>query len=125
MPGKCHHPACPLLPLIRLNANYQVLKWVMIIGTTLHGVTHLLQAILLTAFFIGEEVVELLMVRSFTGFFSRPLIMHPGIGQTIEERGISTGVFAFMLMLSICLVAYQFYIERVFYLMWIKVTDGL
>ena len=38
---------------LRLDGNYQVLKWVMIIGTTLHGVTHFLQAMLLTAFFIG------------------------------------------------------------------------
>jgi len=44
-----------------------------------------------------------------------------GMGQRIDEYKINKGVFAFMVILCFFLVFYQFYLERIFYVMWIKV----
>lgn len=41
--------------LYRLRAEYNFLKIVLLTGTIVHGVTHFIQAVLLTAFFVGER----------------------------------------------------------------------
>mmetsp|Transcript_24475 Transcript_24475/g.53464 ORF Transcript_24475/g.53464 Transcript_24475/m.53464 type:complete len:569 (-) Transcript_24475:360-2066(-) len=85
--------------LYRLKANYYLLKWTMIVGTTVHGVTHLLQAALLTAFFVG-------------------------MGKRMEQYHISKGIFAIMVILCTLLVFYQYYLEKIFYEMWLKVAKA-
>ncbi|GAX76394.1 hypothetical protein CEUSTIGMA_g3839.t1 [Chlamydomonas eustigma] len=85
--------------LYRLNANYILLKWVMIVGTTMHGITHLVQAMLLTAFFVG-------------------------MGIRMKEYHIHVGIYVFMVVLCFCLCVYQIYLEHIFYIMWIKVATA-
>ena len=39
----------------------------------------------------------------------------------MDEYKINRGIFAFMVILCFFLVCYQYYLERIFYEMWIKV----
>jgi hypothetical protein len=43
------------------------------------------------------------------------------MGQRMEEYKINKGVYAFIVILCFFLVCYQYYLERIFYEMWIKV----
>ena len=43
------------------------------------------------------------------------------MGRRIDEYRINKGIFAFMVILCVFLVCYQYYLERIFYVMWIKV----
>lgn len=83
----------------RLKVNYTLLKWIMIAGTTIHGVTHFIQAMLLTAFFVG-------------------------MGKRMDMYHINRGMFATMVILCTLLVGYQYYLEKIFYEMWLKVAKA-
>ena len=75
------------------------MKWVMIAGTTIHGVTHFIQAMLLTTYFIA-------------------------MGKRIKLYNINVGVYVFIVLLCTFLVGYQYYLEHIFYIMWIKVVKA-
>ncbi len=46
------------------------------------------------------------------------------MGQRINKYHINKGVYAFMVIICTFLVGYQYYLERIFYVMWIKVRGG-
>ncbi len=52
--------------LYRLKAPLPLLKWTMLFGTVLHGVTRIAQAVLATAFFVGEVRGSQQICRSCT-----------------------------------------------------------
>lgn len=153
--------------LYRLKADYTTLKWVMIMGTTVHGVTHFIQAMLLTAFFVGKSALPAVLcvccvsscfrchlIDAVRGWRCTTSMVHvsgavrcagrallvcivsschrvvmcvcaracAGMGQRMERYHINKGVFALYVILSYSLIVYQFYLEKIFYEMWIKIA---
>lgn len=45
-----------------------------------------------------------------------------GMGKRLDKYEIGRGVFALYILLSYALMVYQFYLEKIFYEMWLKIA---
>lgn len=117
--------------LYRLQANYTFLKYTLITGTVVHGVTHFLQGMLVTAFFVGEAAVAcpsqclptsvhapngmvlswaLRWWRSSWGLWVRvyqrccAAMCCAGQGKRMKEYDIHPAIYALMVILSYSLI---------------------